>query len=96
LGKYADQFQRRLRNPREPGRDHWTTGGLAALTTETHAGRHRAGRPQFPAPPWNGLSFSFSINMSRRSRMRGSLDTVLHTQKPQCAPSPSFPDSTRA
>jgi hypothetical protein len=24
LGKYADQFQRRLCDPREPGRDHWT------------------------------------------------------------------------
>ncbi len=33
LGKYADQFQRRLRDPRERGRDHWTTGALAALTT---------------------------------------------------------------
>lgn len=31
LGKYADQFQRRLRDPSERGRDHWTVGALAAL-----------------------------------------------------------------
>lgn len=36
LGKYADQFQRRLRDPREPGRDHWSMGAaiLAAVTRE--------------------------------------------------------------
>lgn len=34
LGKYADQFQRRLRDPRERGRDHWTVGALAALTAQ--------------------------------------------------------------
>jgi len=33
LGKYADQFQRRLHDPRERGRDHWTVGALAALTS---------------------------------------------------------------
>lgn len=32
LGKYADQFQRRLRDPSERGRDHWTIGALALLT----------------------------------------------------------------
>ena len=26
LGKYSDQFQRRLRDPHERGRDHWTIG----------------------------------------------------------------------
>ncbi|MFV2065644.1 MAG: CRISPR-associated endonuclease Cas3'' [Pirellulales bacterium] len=32
LGKYADQFQNRLRNPSAfPGRDHWTAGAAAAL-----------------------------------------------------------------
>lgn len=34
LGKYADQFQRRLRGSRERGRDHWTVGALAALTSK--------------------------------------------------------------
>ncbi len=33
LGKYGDQFQRRLRNPSERGRDHSTVGALAALTS---------------------------------------------------------------
>src|ERR1039458_9880953 len=28
LGKYADQFQRRLCDPHERGRDHWTIGAL--------------------------------------------------------------------
>lgn len=31
LGKYADQFQRRLRDPSQRGRDHWTLGAVAAL-----------------------------------------------------------------
>jgi CRISPR-associated helicase Cas3/CRISPR-associated endonuclease Cas3-HD len=31
LGKYADQFQRRLSDPREPGRDHWTAAAAALL-----------------------------------------------------------------
>lgn len=31
LGKYADQFQRRLVDPREAGRDHWTVGAMTAL-----------------------------------------------------------------
>ncbi len=29
LGKYADQFQRRLQDAHERGRDHWTTGAYA-------------------------------------------------------------------
>jgi CRISPR-associated helicase Cas3/CRISPR-associated endonuclease Cas3-HD len=33
LGKYADQFQRRLRDRGEPGRDHWTIGALALSTS---------------------------------------------------------------
>jgi CRISPR-associated endonuclease/helicase Cas3 len=31
LGKYSSQFQRRLVDAREPGRDHWTLGALALL-----------------------------------------------------------------
>ncbi len=34
LGKYGDQFQERLRNPRKRGRDHWTVGALAALRSQ--------------------------------------------------------------
>ena len=37
LGKYADQFQRRLKDPgREPSRDHWTAG--AALLLQCYKG----------------------------------------------------------
>ncbi|MBN2559316.1 MAG: CRISPR-associated endonuclease Cas3'' [Phycisphaerae bacterium] len=31
LGKFADQFQRRVRGAREQGKDHWTAGSLATL-----------------------------------------------------------------
>ncbi|MEN6494312.1 MAG: CRISPR-associated endonuclease Cas3'' [Thermoguttaceae bacterium] len=31
LGKYADQFLRRLSDPREPGRDHWTVASALLL-----------------------------------------------------------------
>jgi CRISPR-associated endonuclease Cas3-HD len=62
LGKYADQFQRRLRDPRERGRDHWTVGALAALTARQlgllpslaiaghHAGLHILRRDPREAP----------------------------------------------
>lgn len=30
LGKYSEQFIRRLTDPREKGRDHWSIGALCA------------------------------------------------------------------
>ena len=46
LGKYADQFLRRLQVPGEPGRDHWSMGAalLAAI------GEERGKSPQLPRP----------------------------------------------
>jgi CRISPR-associated endonuclease Cas3-HD len=39
LGKYADQFQRRLKDPtHEPGRDHWTAGAVLLLKCYKHLG----------------------------------------------------------
>lgn len=38
LGKYADQFQRRLIDPREAGRDHWSAGAAILLTCYRRAG----------------------------------------------------------
>jgi CRISPR-associated helicase Cas3/CRISPR-associated endonuclease Cas3-HD len=61
LGKYADQFQRRLRDNREPARDHWTAGALALLTCHKKFGLlsacasrgHHVGLDRLPAgfPP---------------------------------------------
>jgi len=43
LGKYADQFQRRLRNPsKENGRDHSTSGTAAILECYKHLGEKAA------------------------------------------------------
>jgi CRISPR-associated helicase Cas3/CRISPR-associated endonuclease Cas3-HD len=38
LGKYADQFLRRLSDPREPGRDHWTAGAALLLAKQPRLG----------------------------------------------------------
>ena len=38
LGKYADQFLRRLSDPREPGRDHWTVGAALLAATARDLG----------------------------------------------------------
>jgi CRISPR-associated endonuclease Cas3-HD len=38
LGKYADQFLRRLSDPREPGRDHWTAGAALLLAKQCRLG----------------------------------------------------------
>ena len=55
LGKYADQFQRRLRNSSEPSRDHWTMGALAlssfgkgGLLAACAAAAHHTGLSQLP------------------------------------------------
>lgn len=57
LGKYADQFQRRLSDPHEPGRDHWTAGAVSFASTGRRLGvapaiavcGHHAGLPAVPA-----------------------------------------------
>ncbi len=60
LGKYAEQFQRRLRDPHEAGRDHWSAGVLEALCRFRDAaipvalaieGHHR-GLQHWPADGW--------------------------------------------
>jgi CRISPR-associated endonuclease/helicase Cas3 len=38
LGKYAEQFLRRLSDPREPGRDHWTAGAALLAATARDLG----------------------------------------------------------
>ena len=56
LGKYADQFLRRLQDPREPSRDHWSVGAafLAAtagrwgLTPAIAVAGHHSGLARLP------------------------------------------------
>jgi CRISPR-associated endonuclease/helicase Cas3 len=56
LGKYADQFLRRLRDPRERGRDHWTAGAALLAKTSPRLGLfpaiavlgHHRGLPSLP------------------------------------------------
>jgi CRISPR-associated helicase Cas3/CRISPR-associated endonuclease Cas3-HD len=82
LGKYAEQFLRRLRDPRERGRDHWTAGaallaatspGLGLLPAVAVLGHHR-GLPQLPV---DSTEFGRAILNTLRSHPESFTETNL-------------------